>query len=256
MANNIIFLALVAVVLFLKLFKQLGKVDGGNEERTKILNKYIEAQKSKVNGINKPIVLTRKESKIVTKDIEELKKLKDSYMEEAKKYKWLVQNLKVENCEEKDIPNSELAKTVINTFEKVNADPQNFMEGAEYAFEEILKAFSNNDHDVLKFLLSNKLYTEFKKQLDEAENKGESLNVVLVAMPFQKIVQARATSKFAFVDLEIHSQQIIFIENAQGQIIKGNKKDSSNIKELWSFKKEIGSKNPNWKIVGIQNVEA
>lgn len=240
MTFDLILLAIIVVFLFLKLKNQFGKIDESDEERRKIIETFKKQQKSggccggsRMNiGIKMP-------------NIEQFKreKTKETPKEEIKEAKI------VKNKEKK----SPLGKTLDKIFEKCEgANEKSFMHGAETAFEMIVASLSNKDSKTLDKLLSKNMAEEFKREIVKMDKKNQKMSATIVSIPKKEIKSAKTVGKFAHIDVLFESEQIIFIEDKNKKIVSGTKDEIKTISEIWTFKKDLNSENPNWIITGTR----
>lgn len=128
-------------------------------------------------------------------------------------------------------------------------DDKSFLKGAQSAFEEILKAFSAHDRERLKFLLSDDVYQAFESEIASHEAKKETLETTVVAIRSAEIIDAELKNSEARVTVKIRSEQTNLLKNESGEILEGNAKQTEYVNDVWTFVRDVKSKNPNWKLV-------
>lgn len=125
-----------------------------------------------------------------------------------------------------------------------------FLEGAKSAFEMILKAFSSHDKEALKFLLSNDVYEDFAAEIDRREQAGQIHEVTLVALDKADIVSATLEKSVANIEVKFSSEQINLIKDAKTkELLSGNPSKVVSIDDVWTFSKNIKSKDNVWKVI-------
>jgi len=240
MAFDIVLLAIVVFFLFVRLKNQFGKVDETDEERKQIIEKFkqqsnscCQAKEKAKTGI-KILNLDNFKREKNDKNIVEVasNKEKDSSVVADKK--------------------TALESTLDEIFEKSDIDKNYFLHGAELAFEMIVDSISKKDFETLKSLLSINIFEEFKNQIEAMSKKGKNMNATVIKIPNKKILSAKIKDKLAYIDVLFESEQVIFVSNNKGELISGSKKDIENIEEIWTFKKDLSDKNPNWVVVGTR----
>jgi len=116
---------------------------------------------------------------------------------------------------------------VQSNMRKMNAiDPNftadSFLEGAKSAFEMIIEACRDQDHDTLKMLLSPALYDTFARELDAQVVRGEKSENTLIAIRKTEITEATLNGTKAEITVAFTSDQIQLVKNSEGDIIEGD----------------------------------
>lgn len=148
----------------------------------------------------------------------------------------------------------EVDDNVKKELKKINFDEKKFLKGAENAVEMVNEAFSNKDLETLQELLSTKLYNNFKKQIEELNNQNRILKSSLISFLSKKIEDIKIINKNICINMLFEMEQINFVEDQEGNIIMGNKKQIQKVKEKWTFEKKVGDKTNFWIIKNIENI--
>ena len=131
-------------------------------------------------------------------------------------------------------------------------DARGFVEGAKQAYEMIVVAFAKGDRRTLQSLLSKEVYESFAAAIAEREKRGEKAETTFVAIPEAKIERAALAGSAAEVTLRIHAQFISAVRDASGAVIDGSPETVADVRDLWTFARDVSSRDPNWKLVGTQ----
>ena len=99
-------------------------------------------------------------------------------------------------------------------------DPRHFLSGSRSAYEMIVLAFANGDRRALKDLLSPEVYDSFEAAIKEREKQEQ-----------------KTETRFVSID-------------KAGTIVDGNPDKVADITDVWTFARDITSRDPNWKLVG------
>ena len=139
----------------------------------------------------------------------------------------------------------------------VRLDPnftvENFVDGAKKAFEYILVKYSEDDVKSLKPLLANEVFNNFSDQIEQRQSKKQKLGITILKIEDPEIIDVNIEkNKLCFIKLEFKSQQVQITKDSKNLIIDGNDNLILNIKELWTFSKELKNKNPNWVLEKIE----
>ncbi|MSP33644.1 MAG: Tim44 domain-containing protein [Rickettsiales bacterium] len=217
---DIIFFAAVSIFIFFKLRAELGKIS--DEEKTKITEK-IKADREKIIAIQKQI------SGVVEKAIEQ------SIEQQNQSNEKVLGNL-----------SEPLRQTLLQIFQRCNITAEFFINGTKSCFEMIIKAFADKDLTTLKFLLSEKIYAGFESAISKRNAEEKNLCSNLIAIEKAEILEAIIVNNQALITVKITSRQINYFTNKTGEIIEGKKDEIQEMYDIWTFKKDLDSINPNW----------
>lgn len=131
-------------------------------------------------------------------------------------------------------------------------DPENFLKGARQAYELIVTAFAEGNRKTLKSLLSKDVFESFSSAILERESRGEQIDQSFVGINKADIIDAEAKAKTARVTVKFVSQLITAVKNRNGEIIDGDPKQIREVTDIWTFARELTSRDPNWKLVATQ----
>ncbi len=127
--------------------------------------------------------------------------------------------------------------------------PQEFLTGAKTAFEMVVEAYNEGDHDTLKMLLSDRIYKEFKQSLDANEKEGRKVHSTLVAIVKADVAAAKLRGNKATITVDFLSEQIPLVRNVAGEVIEGNISQQEAIEDQWTFERDLKSNDPAWKVI-------
>ena len=152
------------------------------------------------------------------------------------------------------LPGSELAKgldVIKIAYPEFNATE--FIEGAKKAHELILIAFSQGDKKTLKHLLNEAVFSSFESAITESQKSGNTTTLKFVGFASSKILSADLEKGVASIGVEFASEIISATKNGKGDVIDGNEKTVSTIKELWIFERDTKTNDPNWKLAATKD---
>ncbi len=133
-----------------------------------------------------------------------------------------------------------------------NFDPEHFIGGARQAYEMIVTAFAEGNRKVLKGLLSKEVFDGFSAALSERENRGEQIDQSFVGINKADIVEAEMKAGTAHVTVRFVSELISATRDKAGVVISGDPKRIKEVIDIWTFARDIASRDPNWKLVATQ----
>lgn len=129
-------------------------------------------------------------------------------------------------------------------------DPRGFAGGAKAAFEMIVQSFAQGDTASLRPLLSDEVYENFAGAIRERQRLQHTLETTLVAIRAADIVEARLNGRTAEVSVKFVSEQANVTRDARGQVIDGAPNAVSTVTDIWTFARNTRSSDPNWALIG------
>ena len=127
-----------------------------------------------------------------------------------------------------------------------NFDAGRFMEGAEAAYRMILEAFWTGDRNALRDLCDDDSYDAFVAAIDAREARGERLDNRLVGIDSARIVAVEVSRGEARITVRYQADISAVTRDADGKLIAGSMSDAAQTDDLWTFRRAIGSSDPNW----------
>jgi predicted lipid-binding transport protein (Tim44 family) len=131
-------------------------------------------------------------------------------------------------------------------------DPGQFLDGAKAAYEMIVMSFAEGDEATLNQLLSNEVFEGFEAAIRERESRGERVESNLVGIEKADIVEAEVKNRIAYVTVKFVSKLISVTRDAEGDVVEGDPKRVREVTDIWTFCRDVNSKNPNWKLVATE----
>ncbi len=131
-------------------------------------------------------------------------------------------------------------------------DPKHFLTGARAAYEMIVTAYAEDDRRTLKNLLSREVYDGFDAALTEREQRGETVESKFVSIDSADITSAELRQKNVQVTVRFVSQLITTTRDKGGAVIDGSAEKVTDITDVWTFARDVTSRDPNWKLVATE----
>jgi predicted lipid-binding transport protein (Tim44 family) len=129
-------------------------------------------------------------------------------------------------------------------------DPRHFLSGARSAYEMIVLAFANGDRRALKDLLSTEVYESFESAIKDREKHEQKTETRFVSIDKAELVSAEARDRSAQLTVRFVSQMVSVTRDKAGSIVDGNPDKVTDITDVWTFARDVTSRDPNWKLVG------
>ena len=133
-------------------------------------------------------------------------------------------------------------------------DVARFLEGAQAAYRMVLEGFWKGDRAELANLVNDEVRAEFERAIDEREAAGHKLDNRLVAIERAAIEDAHLTGRTAEIDVRFDAFVVAVTRNAEGELIEGSLSDAIPTHDVWTFRRTLGSEDPNWLLVDTDEV--
>jgi predicted lipid-binding transport protein (Tim44 family) len=133
------------------------------------------------------------------------------------------------------------------------ADPQfdlkEFLSGARLAFEMIVDAYAAGDKTVLRPLLADQVFRGFARAIDERVAIEQSLDTQLLAVGKPEVIEADLVDGMARLTLRFESEQVNVVRDRDGKVVEGDPQTAENVVDLWTFERDTQSGDPNWMLI-------
>ena len=224
---DIIFFAMIAAFLVLRLRSVLGRRDG-NENQLRNRFKAHQDDQSDDNVVELP---DQSESSSDDEDPEDSPL--DAYEDDEQLFRGL----------------SKIMET------DPRFQPDEFLSGSRMAFELILGAYAEGDTGTLKPLLSPEVYANFSQVIRKREQNGETLEDTLVGIKSADIVEAYVENKTANINVKFVSEQINATRDENGDVVDGDPNAVVKGVDFWTFARHTKSRDPNWTLVATSSLD-
>ncbi|ODA68039.1 Tim44-like domain protein [Methyloligella halotolerans] len=148
---------------------------------------------------------------------------------------------------------SELAKALTEVMRAdPTFDPDQFLEGAKVAYEMVIGAFAEGDEATLQQLVDDEVFESFRRSMSERQERGERVETSLIAINKADIIEAEVKQGVEQITVRFTSELITLVRDSDGDIIEGDPETVRDVNDIWTFAREISSRDPNWKLVATQ----
>jgi predicted lipid-binding transport protein (Tim44 family) len=132
-------------------------------------------------------------------------------------------------------------------------DAATFLQGAKSAYETIVTAFAKGDRRALRDLLSREVYDGFADAISRREADGHTVETSFVSLDKAEIADAEIVGKTAHVSVRFASQMVTAVHDREGKLIEGSPDKVVEVNDLWTFARDIRSRDPNWKLIATES---
>ncbi|HVI31775.1 TIM44-related membrane protein TimA [Phenylobacterium sp.] len=132
-------------------------------------------------------------------------------------------------------------------------DVSRFLGGAKSAYEMTVKAFAAGDRATLRNLLGPSVMASFDTAIAQREAEGRTETVEFLHSPRADLEKAEVVgqSDLARVTVRFLAE---FRSRSKGP--EGEAVDDKRTAELWTFERNLNSRDPNWTLVHVDAAEA
>jgi len=128
---------------------------------------------------------------------------------------------------------------------------EEFLKGAEVAYETIITAFAKGDKKNLKALLSPKMQANFSEAIDLREKNNIKSELTFIGIKNATVEKFEKTKTEFLATVKIVCEIISVKKNKEDKVIEGNPDKIKTVTDYWQFSKSTSSKNPNWYLSDI-----
>jgi predicted lipid-binding transport protein (Tim44 family) len=132
-------------------------------------------------------------------------------------------------------------------------DAQHFITGARAAYEMVVSAFASGDRRQLRELLSRDVYDGFDAHISQREGHGETLETKFVSIDSSTLTAAELRARSAQITVRFVSKLISTTRDRNGAVIDGNAERIADVTDIWTFARDVTSRDPNWKVVATES---
>jgi len=152
---------------------------------------------------------------------------------------------------EKVLNNIQTEKKTIHKDNFNKEAQQEFLKGAEIAYETIITDFSDNDNKLIasKPLLSKKIHDQFEEALSVRSKRGHYAEITFIGVSSAKIKEYKIIDKALNVTVDFVGEVITCIKDKDKKILSGDPKKIKKIYDTWIFSRDTRSNNPNWQLI-------
>ena len=128
-------------------------------------------------------------------------------------------------------------------------DVARFLEGAKAAYRMVLEAYWKGDSAALRAHVDDHIYESFDGAIRQREQDGLVLDNRLVNVEQALITEAQADRDVAVVTVRFEADIAAVTRNREGEVVAGSLSDAVQTRDLWTFRRQIGARDPNWLLI-------
>lgn len=128
-------------------------------------------------------------------------------------------------------------------------DVARFLDGAKAAYQLILEAFWRGDIDSVKGHIDAHIHDTFANAIEQRKKEGLTLDNRLVTIEQAVISEAAMERSLAVITVRFEADIAAVTRNAEGQVVAGTLNDAVQTRDLWTFRRDLASRDPNWLLI-------
>lgn len=132
---------------------------------------------------------------------------------------------------------------------------KSFLAGASAAYEMVLEAFAKGDKQALKTLLSKELLDSFNAEIDKRNAQGHSMKFQFVGVKSAELKRAALNGNKAQIEVAFVSDMISATMDKSAVVVDGDDQAIRTVSDLWTFERDVTSRDPNWKLIATDDNE-
>jgi predicted lipid-binding transport protein (Tim44 family) len=128
-------------------------------------------------------------------------------------------------------------------------DVARFLDGAKGAYRLILEAFWKGDLDAVKAHMDEHVFETFADAVKQRKKDGLTLDNRLVTIEQAVISEANVERTVAVLTVRFEADIAAVTRNSEGQVVAGSLSDAVQTRDLWTFRRDLASRDPNWFLI-------
>jgi predicted lipid-binding transport protein (Tim44 family) len=134
-------------------------------------------------------------------------------------------------------------------------DVARFLDGAKAAYRVILEAFWKGDLAALRPYVDDHVYETFAAAVEQRKKDGLKLDNRLVTIDLAVISEANVEQSLAVVMVRFEADIAAVTRNAKGEVVAGSMSDAVQTRDIWTFRRDVSSPDPNWLLIETDEEE-
>ena len=134
-------------------------------------------------------------------------------------------------------------------------DVARFLEGATAAYRLVLEAYWRGELDTVRGHVDQHVYDTFEAAIEQRKTDGLKLDNRLVAIEQAVISQASLESRWRSSPCASRRTSPPSPATPKDQVVAGSLSDAVQTRDMWTFRRDISSRDPNWLLIETDEEE-
>lgn len=131
--------------------------------------------------------------------------------------------------------------------------PEFFLSGARVAYDMVVHAFAAGDSATLRNLMAPEAFANFDNAIRARAAAGQTMSTTVVSIDDATIVGAQLLGSTAQLRVRFAAKLVSATRDAQGSVVDGSPSAVADHIDLWTFARDIRSRDPNWQLTGTES---
>ena len=131
--------------------------------------------------------------------------------------------------------------------------PQAFLSGARVAYDMVVHAFAAGDSATLRNLMTPEAFANFDNAIQSRAAAGQTMTTTVVSIDDATIAGAQLAGPMAQLGVRFAAKLASVTRDAQGAVVDGSPSAVAEHVDLWTFARDIQSRNPNWMLTATES---
>jgi len=116
----------------------------------------------------------------------------------------------------------------------------------------IVTAFATGDRRQLKDLLAKDVYDGFVSAIADRESRKETMESRFVSIESADLQDVTVRGTNAQLTVRFVSKLISVTRGPDGSVVDGSPDTVADVTDVWTFARDLGTRDPNWKLVATE----
>ena len=130
-------------------------------------------------------------------------------------------------------------------------EKEQFLKGAEIAYESILTSFAKGEKKKLKNLLTKDIFINFEQVIEHRNKEKIKSELTFIGVKESSVEKFEKIKNEFVATVKIICEIISVKKDKDGNVIEGNPDRIKTVTDYWKFTKNSLSDNPNWFLAEI-----
>jgi predicted lipid-binding transport protein (Tim44 family) len=131
--------------------------------------------------------------------------------------------------------------------------PQTFLSGARVAYDMVVHAFAAGDSATLRNLMTPEAFANFDNAIQNRAASSQTMTTTVVSIDDATVVGAQLEAATAQIRVRFAAKLASVTRDAQGAVVDGSPSAVADHIDLWTFARDIRSRNPNWMLTATES---
>jgi predicted lipid-binding transport protein (Tim44 family) len=131
--------------------------------------------------------------------------------------------------------------------------PQAFLSGARVAYDMVVHAFAAGDSATLHSLMAPEAFANFDHAIRVRAAAGQTMTTTVVSIDDATIVGAQLVGATAQLSVRFAAKLASVTRDAGGAVVDGSPSAVADHIDLWTFARDVRSRNPNWMLTATES---